>query len=70
MPDLDPAVIESLLQEGARRHGMTLEAYRNLIQAAADRAGISFEKALQVISVLDKMPPELHPGSSSTRRTR
>ena len=70
MPDLDPADIERLLQEGARRRGVTVEAYRDFVQAAADRAGVSFATALQVISLLDKMPSGFHPGSSSTRRTR
>ena len=68
MSDLDPADIERLLQEGARRRGMTVEAYRGFIQATAYRAGVSFATALQVISLLDKMPSGLHPGSSSARR--
>jgi hypothetical protein len=70
MPDLAPAAIESLLHEGARRRSMMIDAYRDLIQATADGSGVSFATALQVITVLDKMPPELHPGSSSARRTR
>ena len=37
MPDLDAAAIESLLLDGARRRGMTVTAYRDLIQATVNR---------------------------------
>ena len=58
MPDLDTAAIERLLYEGARRRGVTVDAYRNLVQATADNAaGVTFEKALQVITAFEKMPP-------------
>jgi len=70
MSDLDPAAIERLLHEGARRRGMTVDAYRDLVQATAEGAEVSFATALQVITVLDKMPPGLHPGRSSARWTR
>ena len=57
MSDLDPAAIESLLQEGARRRGVTVDAYRGLVQARADIARVSFATALLVITVFQKMPP-------------
>ena len=57
MSDLDPAVIENLLQEGARRRGVPLNAYRDLVQTKADIAGISFATALQVITAIEKMSP-------------
>ena len=57
MPDLDPAAIENLLHEGALRRGLKPNAYRDLVQAKADIAGISFATALQVITVLEKMSP-------------
>jgi len=57
MPDLDRAAIESLLHEGARRRGVTLDAYRDLIQATADRAWVGLARALQVITDFEKMPP-------------
>ena len=50
MPDLDPAVIESLLYAGAHRRDVTVDAYRDLVQAAAVNAGIAFEKALGVLN--------------------
>jgi hypothetical protein len=55
MSDLDPAAIESLLQEAARRRGVTVDAYRDLVQAIADVAGVSFATALQVITAFEKM---------------
>ena len=58
MPDLDPADIERLLHDGARRRGVTVDAYRDFIQAIADPAGVTFEKALQVISDFERMPPD------------
>ena len=56
--DLDPAAIESLLQETARRRGVTVDAYRDFITAIADPAGVTFEKAVQVISDFERMPPD------------
>ena len=58
MADLDPAAVESLLQEAARRRGVSVDAYRDFIQAIADPAGVTFEKALQVISDFERMPPD------------
>jgi len=58
MSDLEAADIERLLHEGARRRGMTVEAYRNLVQATTDdAAGVSFEKALQVVAAFERMRP-------------
>jgi len=57
MPDLDPAAIESLLQEAALRRGISVDTYRGLIQAITDRAGAPFATALQVIAVFEKLPP-------------
>ena len=48
MTYLDPTLIETLLQEGALRRGVTVVAYRDLIQATADGSGASFERALQL----------------------
>jgi len=56
MSDLDPAAVESLLQEAARRRGVTVDAYRDLVQAIADVAGVDFATALKVIAVFEKMP--------------
>jgi len=56
MSDLDPATIERLLHDAARRHGVTVDAYRDLIQATAEIAEVSFEVTLLVIAVFDKMP--------------
>ena len=53
--DLDPAAIETLLHDGARRRGVTVEAYRDLIQATADRARVYLSGALQVIADFEKM---------------
>ena len=53
--DLDSAAIETLLYDGARRRGVTVEAYRDLIQATADRARVGFSEALQVIADFEKM---------------
>jgi hypothetical protein len=58
MPDLDPAVIESLLYDGAHRRGVTVDAYRDLVQAAADNAGIAFGKALGVVNDFETLPPD------------
>src|SRR3954453_21142739 len=38
MADLDPAAIESLLNEGALRRGVPVDPYRNLVQATADKS--------------------------------
>ena len=58
MSDLDAAAIEKLLHEGARRRGVTVDAYRNLVQATADNAtGVTFERALQVVIAFERMPP-------------
>src|SRR4051794_9236494 len=57
MADLEPAVIESLLHEGARRRGETVDAYRDFIQTTAGRAGVSFEKALQLANYFETLPP-------------
>jgi len=56
--DLDPATIESLLHSGAGRRGVTVDAYRDFIKAIADPAGVTFEKAVQVISDFERMPPD------------
>ena len=56
MFDLDPAAIESLLHDGARQRGVTIYAYRNLVQATAIDAGVTFERALQVVADFHKMP--------------
>ena len=56
MFDLDPASIDNLLQEGARQRGVTIYAYRNLVQATAIDAGVTFERALQVVADFHKMP--------------
>ena len=61
MADLDHAAIESLLNEGALRRGVPVDAYRNLVQATADNAaGVTFEEALQVVVAFDRMPPREH----------
>src|SRR3954453_7955026 len=57
MPDLDPATIDTLLQEGARRRGIKVNAYRDLVQAKADIAGIRFPTALLGITAFEKMSP-------------
>ena len=57
MPDVDPAAIESLLQEAALRRGVTVDTYRGLIQAITDRAGAPFATRFQVIAVFEKLPP-------------
>src|SRR4051812_1827124 len=57
MPDLNPIAIENLLHEGALRYGVTVEAYRDLVQATADVARVSFAMALQVITAFEKLPP-------------
>jgi hypothetical protein len=58
MSDLDPAAtIESLLHDGARRRGMTLDAYRDLVQATADGARVGFATALLVITNFETMSP-------------
>ena len=53
--DLEPADIERLLERG---RGATVDAYCDFIQTIADLAGITFEKALQVISDFERMPPD------------
>jgi len=60
MPDLDPADIESLLLGGARRRGMTVTAYRDLIQAIANRTKAPFGKTLLVIDDLETSYPRDH----------
>ena len=55
--DPDHASFERLLHDGAQRRGMTVEAYRDLIQATAAGSGVSFATALQVVSDLEKMLP-------------
>jgi len=55
MSDLDPAAIETLLQEGARRRGIPVNAYHDVVRAKTDIAGISFATALQVTSAIEKM---------------
>ena len=57
MSDPDPATIERLLHDAARRHGVTIDAYRDLIKATAEIARVSFETTLLVIAVFEKMPP-------------
>src|SRR4051812_48427741 len=57
MGDLDPAAIERLLHDGARRRGETVDAYRDFIQTTAGRAGVSFEKALQLANYFETLPP-------------
>jgi len=57
MPDLEPAAIKNLLNDGARRSRMTVDAYRGLIQSTANSAGVSFATALQVITFFERMPP-------------
>jgi hypothetical protein len=52
MTYLDPTLIETLLQEGALRRGVTVVAYRALIQATADGSGASFEQALQLAWII------------------
>jgi hypothetical protein len=37
---------------------VTVEVYRNLIQATADDTRVGFAKALQVINNFEKMPPD------------
>ena len=51
MSDLDPAPIERLLQEAAQRRGVPVDAYRDLVQAVADVAGVDFATALSTRSV-------------------
>jgi len=57
MPDPDPIAIENLLHKGALRHGVTV-VHRDLVQAAADVARVGLAAALQVITVLKKVPPQ------------
>ena len=57
MPDLEPAAIKNLLNDGARRSRMTVDAYRSLIQSTANSARVSFATALQVITFFERMPP-------------
>ena len=57
MPDLDPVVIENLLHEGALRRRITVNAYRDLVRAKADIAGVRFATALLVITAFEKMSP-------------
>src|SRR3954447_2943749 len=57
MPDLDPLAIENLLQEAALRRGVTVDAYRYLVQATAGVARVSFATALQVMTAFEKMAP-------------
>ena len=56
MPDLDPAAIKRLLQEAAQRRGVPVDAYRDLVQAVADVAGVDFATALRVMAVFEKLP--------------
>ena len=56
MPDLDPAAIERLLREAAERRGVPVDAYRDLVQAVADVAGVDFATALRVMAVFEKLP--------------
>jgi len=58
MTYLDPTLIETLLQEGALRRGVTVVAYRDLIQATADGSGASFERALQLAAYNETLPPD------------
>ena len=58
MTYLDPTLIETLLQEGALRRGVTVVAYRALIQATADGSGASFEQALQLAAYNETLPPD------------
>ena len=60
MPDLDLATIESLLLDGARRRGMTVTAYRDLIQAIANRTKAPFGKTLLVIDKFETSYPRDH----------
>jgi hypothetical protein len=55
--NLGPAAIGSL-HDGARRRGMMVDPYRDLVQATADDAGVTFERALQLIKNFDTMPPD------------
>jgi len=57
MADLDPAAIERLLHEGARRRGVTVDAYRDFIQTTANRSGATFEQALQLAAYYETLPP-------------
>ena len=69
MCDLDPATIERLLEEAARRRGELVEACRDFIQAIADRAGVTF-KAVQQANYFEMMPPgssRLHPQEEAAR---
>jgi len=43
--------------KGARRRGETVDAYRDFIQTTAGRAGVSFEKALQLANYFETLPP-------------
>ena len=49
---MDPAAIERLLQEAAQRRGVTVDAYRDLVQATADIARVSFATALHCNVIL------------------
>src|SRR4051794_31025511 len=60
MPDLGPADIENLLLDGARRRGMTVTAYRDLIQAMANRTKAPFGKTLLVIDKFEASYPRDH----------
>ena len=53
MPDLDAVAIENLLHEGALRRRITVNAYRDLVRAKADIAGIRFATALLVMAALE-----------------
>ena len=68
MNHLNPLTIENLLHEGALRRRVTVNAYRALIQAAADRARISFAKTLQVIDLFDSMHSDGEGASTSPSR--
>jgi len=54
--DLAADAVESMLLDGARRRGVTVDDYRDLIEATAGRAGATFEKALQVIADFENTP--------------
>ena len=57
MNHLNPLTIENLLHEGALRRRITVNAYRDLVRAKADIAGVRFATALLVITAFEKMSP-------------
>ena len=50
--------IEKLLHDGAQRHGMPVETYRERVQSVADRQGVSLLQVLEIIQDYDEMTPE------------